>query len=305
MRRAVLIVNPAAGGGRTAKSWRAAQRALIDAGFDTQAQLTDAPGHATTLAEDAARSGADVVVAMGGDGTAFEVANGLLRTSSPPPLGLIQTGTGRDLSRVLRLPRGIEAQARLVAEAEPLSFDVGWCEYEAASGRQRAAFLLLGGAGFSAQVVERSVRWKRYTRSLTYFLAALAEWWSASAVSAQTTIDGASEQLRVLDVQLLNAPWVGGGMHLAPGADPQDGRLEALITLEQNRWRLLNLLLRLYSGKHIGRRGVRYLKVERLRVEPTPALTVALDGETVGHTPAEFWIAPGALSVMAKEVRLR
>ncbi|MEE9277159.1 MAG: YegS/Rv2252/BmrU family lipid kinase [Dehalococcoidia bacterium] len=303
MRRARVIINPAAGAGRTAGIWPDAVAALREANLDPDFVLTQAPGQATALAQEAARAGVDVVVAVGGDGTAHEVANGLLREPRCPPLGLIQTGSGRDLARLLCLPRGVAAQARLLAQADPLSLDVGWCDYEGAAGRERAAFLLLGGAGLSARVVRRSIRRKRMARSLTYYLAALREWWTARAVTAVTVLDGAREELRLLDLQVLNAPWVGGGMHMAPGADPQDGALELLITLEQGHWRLLNLLLRLYSGTHIRRPGVRYGRTKRVRVDPETREPVALDGESVGWTPAEFWVDPGALPVLAKEIR--
>ena len=304
MRRARVIINPAAGSGRSAHAWPDAIVALREAGLDPDFVLTEGPSQATALAQEAARDGVDLVVAVGGDGTAHEVANGLLRQPQPPPLGLIQTGTGSDLSRVLQLPRGVAAQARLLAQASPLSLDVGWCEYQGPEGRERRAFLIIGCVGLSARVVRRAAGWKPLGRSLTYFLVALTEWWSAQGVQTVATLDGATERLSIVDLQVLNVPWAGGGMYLAPGANPQDGWLEALITLDQSRWRLLNPLLRVYRGSHIHQRGVRYGTTKRLRVEPVPAQPVALDGEYVGETPAEFWVSAGALSVLAKEVRL-
>jgi YegS/Rv2252/BmrU family lipid kinase len=303
MRRARVIINPAAGAGRTARRWTDVTQALRDVDLAPDFVLTDGPGHATELAAHAARSNVDLVIAVGGDGTAHEVANGLLQHHDPPPLGLIQTGTGSDLTRVLALPRGIAAQAALIARAQPQPFDVGWCAHESPTGPRQTAFLILAGIGLSARVVQKSQRIKRLGRTLPYLLATCTELFSAQPTPAHLTLDDVRESLTLFDLAVLNVAWAGGGMHLAPGANPQDGRLEALITTQQSRWELLNLLLRLYNGAHVGRPGVRYGTITRARLEPEQTLPVALDGEVVGHTPAECWIAPGALMILAEEVR--
>ena len=121
----------------------------------------------------------------------------------------------------------------------------------------------------------------------------------------QLTIDNVTEPLAIFDLMILNVPWVGGGMHVAPGADPQDGSLDTLITLKQSRWELLNLLLRLYNESHLNRSGVRYGRTKRVSLQSELPLPVALDGEFVGCSPVECWIVPGALSILAEEVRIQ
>ena len=301
MRRALCIVNPAAGAGRTERLLPGILAALHAAGLDPDFTLTRAPGHAVALAAQALPARADLVVAVGGDGTAHEVANGLLRQAERPPLGLIQTGTGRDLSRLLGLPRPIEAQARGLAQAPARWLDVGWCAYQGPAGPEQRAFLLLAGVGLSARIVQRATGWKRLG-PLTYLAATLAEWWRARPYPTPLGPDG-EESARLYDTMLLNAPWVGGGMHLAPTADPQDGTLEFLLTRDQPRLRLLSLLARLYTGSHINHSGVRYGKIERWQAAPTPPQPVALDGEVVGVSPARFWVQPRALEILAAEVR--
>jgi len=303
-RTAKVIVNPAAGGGRTRSEWPKTIVALREAGLEPDYVLTKQPGEASDLAAAAAQDGYDVVVAVGGDGTAHEVANGLLRADDPPPLGLVQTGTGRDLSRLLSLPKDYEGQARIVATATPLRIDVGRCRYAAAAGgTEERAFLLLGGAGYSARVVERSLRLKRWFGGLAYLVAAVQELATVRATPARLVLDGAAESLPIVELLVLNAPWIGGGMFAGPGGDAQDGWLETLILPDLPRWRLLNALLRIYRGSHIEQRGVRYGTTKRIRIEPEMTMPVAVDGESVGQTPAEFWIEPGALAVLANEVR--
>ena len=300
----LVIINPTAGSGDTRKRWPGAIVALREAGLRPEYVLTDAPGHATVLAQQAGLDGYDAVIAMGGDGTAHEVANGLLRVASPPPLALLQTGTGRDLSRLLALPDSLEAQARLIARGDTQRIDVGYCRYTNADQTQEErAFLLLAGAGFTSAVIDRSLGLKRWLGGPAYFVAALRELLHAKARPARLTLDGAAEQVAVVEMMILNAPWVGGGMLAGPGADAQDGWLEALIVQEMSRWRLLNVVLRVYRGSHLDQPGVRYGTTKRVVIEPEVTMPVSVDGEVVGQTPAEFWVAPSALTVVAGEVR--
>ncbi len=299
-----VIINPAAGSGSTGESWPGAIVALREAGLRSAYVLTEAPGHATALARQAGLDGYDAVIAMGGDGTANEVANGLLQVTSPPPLALLQTGTGCDLSRLLGLPVSLMAQAQLIARGETQRVDVGYCRYTNAElvSKERA-FLLLAGAGFTSAVIERSLGMKRWVGGSAYFVAALLELFRAQAIPSQLTMDGTAEQVAIVETMVLNAPWVGSGMFAGPGANAQDGLLEALLVLGVSRWRLLNVVLRVYRGSHIDQPGVRYGTTKRVAVEPEAPMPVSVDGEVVGQTPAEFWLAPGALTVVAGGVR--
>ncbi len=164
--------------------------------------------------------------------------------------------------------------------------------------------MLLAGAGFTSTVLKRSLRWKRVLRSGAYFAAALRELSAVTAHPAQVTLDGASEKLRLIEFMVLNAPWVGGGMYAGPGANPQDGQLEALIVQEMSAWRLLNVLLRVYRGSHINQPGVRYGTTKRVVIEPEVTMPVSVDGEIVGHAPATIRVAANALEVVAGEVRV-
>jgi YegS/Rv2252/BmrU family lipid kinase len=305
MRRARVIINPAAGAGRTAKVGSSVTQSLHGVDIAPDFVLTKSPGHASILAFEAARRGSDLVIAVGGDGTVHEVANGLLRHPSPPPLGLIQTGTGSDLSRVLALPRDIDSQVAIIARAEPRKFDVGRCSYRTSKGRAESAFLLLAGIGLSARVVKKSMRIKRLGRTLPYLVSTCSEIFKPQPCIGQFTIDNVTELLTILDLMVLNVPWVGGGMYLAPGADPQDGNLNTLTTLQQSRWELINLLFRLYSGSHLKRSGVRYGRTKRISVQSETRLPVALDGEFVGYSPVQCWVVPGALSILTEEVRIQ
>ena len=313
MRRARVIVNPAAGSGRTARRWPAIARALAAADVEVDAVFTDGPGHARVLAAAAVAQGAaqgegaggayDCVVAVGGDGTANEVLNGLLTSATPLPLGIVQTGTGRDLARLIGDPGDIRRQARIVGRGHVEHLDVGWATYTGSDGPQRRAFVIVAGTGFTAGVIQRVGAWKRWLREASYLAAALRTLWGVRPISGVITLDGVEQPGRVVECLVANAPWSGGGLRLAPGASAQDGRLNVVLVGDAGRVRLLSLLLRSARGGHVGRRGVLYRPVEAVTCTADPPILVALDGELVGRTPVTYAVAAAALPVLTEGVR--
>ncbi len=302
-RKAYVIINPVAGGGKAGKRWHEAELALRESGIDPDWVMTQRPGHATALAEDAARGNYDMIIPFGGDGTAYEVANGLLRVDNAPPLASVQSGSGNAVGDVLGFPRGYASQIEFLKSTQVKYLDVGWAEYAGKDGPERRAFLLLGSAGWAASVIKRSLSYKRLGNMTTYFAAMLREWWDVTSYPADVTMDDARERLQVTDLSVVNSPTGNGGMKVAPTANPTDGKLEVVQVLEQNRIGLMRVLIGLFSGTHINKPGVHLHRVSSIRVEPEEPIAVALDGEFVGHTPVTFTIQQGGLKVLAGEIQ--
>lgn len=302
-RKAYIIINPVAGGGKSGKRWHDAVLALREAGIDPDWTITERPGHAIELAEAAARGDYDMVIPFGGDGTAHEVANGLLRVDNAPPLAPVQSGSGNAVAQFLGFPRDIASQIAFLGSAREQHIDVGWAEYEGIEGPERRAFLLLGSAGWAATVIKRSLQFKRLGNMTTYLAAMLLEWWNQTSVPTHVTLDGVRERLQLTDISVVNPPIANGGMKIAPTADPTDGVLEVVQVLEQNRLGFLRVLIGLFSGTHINRPGVRLRRATSIRIEPDEPMAVAVDGEFVGHTPVTFSVQPGGLKVLAGEIQ--
>ena len=128
-RRVVLIVNPASANGATGREWPELVAEAQRLGVRCEERLTQAPGHATELAREAAMAGADVVVAVGGDGTVHEVVNGLVGPGGTPfgtaALGVIARGTGRDFIRSHAIPTKARDAIRAIAEGPIRTVDLG------------------------------------------------------------------------------------------------------------------------------------------------------------------------------------
>ena len=125
MKRARLIYNPTSGREAIKKSLPAVLAKLEAAGYEASAHATTGAGDATNAAKIAIERGYDIVIAAGGDGTIYEVVNGLADAEKRPKLGIIPTGTTNDFARALHLPKSIEGAADIIANGHTMPIDIG------------------------------------------------------------------------------------------------------------------------------------------------------------------------------------
>jgi diacylglycerol kinase (ATP) len=299
-RRILIIGNPAAAAGRGQRLLERALPALRDRHLDGDLVYTNRPGHARELARHAAPH-YDTVVAAGGDGTAREVASGLLHApGTRANLAVLPLGTGNDFAVQAGMPDLAHALAALESGGERRldAVAVRWSE----AGRPMLDHALLFAAvGFASRMgrltSERIKRW--FGRSACYsigFFRALAGFQTSSV---QIDADGARLQGPFFHVCAGNSAWAGGGaMHLSPGARMDDGQLALCLIEAPSRWEVAWCFPRLLRGTFPGHPKVRYFPGRRLAVDATPAGELALDGDVLGHTPAVFEVLPAALRVV-------
>jgi YegS/Rv2252/BmrU family lipid kinase len=287
--RAHAIVNPAAGGGRAGKVWPRVRAILAGAGWELAESLTDRRGHAMDLA---AGSSTEVVVAVGGDGTAHEVANGVLRSRRPGALGLIPVGTGSDFARALGLPRDPLAAARVLLAARPQQVDVG-----EVNGRY---FLTIAGAGFDGEVARLVNSWpKVLSGTVMYVLGILKMLVTYRPADVEIVVDGIRQRERLFLIAVGNTAWNAGGMLTVPAAKADDGRLHAVIAGPLTRLETLIVLPKVFSGRHLDHPKVRQTNGLEIRVSSEQPLSIQADGESIGTLPAVFTVRPRALTVLA------
>ena len=290
--RAFFVVNPAAGNGRTRRVWRElageAGRRVPGCGV----AVTRAPGEATTLARTAAAEGWPLVVAVGGDGTLNEVVNGLARAEggAGPALGAIVTGRGRDACRNFGLPTDPRAALDRALAGTDTRVDVGVARW--ADGRARY-FLNAAGVGFDAVVAQRAASW-RWHGTLPYLAAVLETVGTYRPVPATIEAAGRRVWSGLLTMAVVaNGACYGGGMRIAPSADPADGVLDLVVIGDVGRFELVNWLPTIYRGTHVRNPKV---AVRRERVVVIQAaLPVHADGEAAGRAPVTISVLPGAL----------
>lgn len=295
---AKVIVNPAAGAASCYRKWPHIQSLLRGGGLSFDFQYTESTGHAIELARQAAGDGYRLLVAVGGDGTVNEVANGVLSAKSPEAttLGVVSTGTGNDFIRSLGIPKDYTGACQRLVGPRRLRIDAGLVEYHRNGQKCRRYFVNGAGVGFDAEVVEAVQRIpKRIGHTVPFVLGLLKTLPAYHNKDIKLSIDGRQESRRVLSVIVSNGAYFGGGMYVAPKAKVDDRRLDVLTIGDVGKLELLQVFPRVYKGTHVTHPKVRMERAERVDIESKGRILLQADGELLGEGPVRFQIVPSAL----------
>ena len=301
MSYARLIVNPAAGAGRTAKKWPQIRSLLKNIGLRFEHDLTEAPRHAIELAKSAAKKGYELVVSVGGDGTINEIVNGLYDAGGikDVALGIISTGTGSDYIRTVGIPRRyIEACQRLLNPHKRI-VDLGEVEYASSGQVTRRLFVNFAGLGFDAEVVRTTTqKFKALGAIPSYLMGLLTTLLCYRNREVTVRLDGRTSDRKVCAVVMSNGKYGGGRMYVAPDADLSDGLLDVMIIDDISKPDLLWSLPRIYKGTHLTHPKVNMERAREIEIIPRQPMSIQADGELLGDAPASFRILPAALNIV-------
>ena len=299
-RRALVIVNPQSSGGRTARRWPAVEARLREALGALDVEVTRGPRDAERIAREGARAGVERIVVAGGDGTLSEVATGLLANGLGDyvELGVLPLGTGGDFARGLSIPSDVDAAIACIARGPSRKIDVGRVAYQGEAGPRTSYFLNVASFGISGLVNERVRTSSRALGgSVAFALGALRAIFEYESRPVAIRVDGALvHDAHLVLAACANAPYFGGGMHVAPGASVSDGAFDLVTVGSLSRLRLVALLARSYRGEHVNHPRVSQYRGRVVEAEaPAGSVPVELDGEPLGTLPARIDVLPGAL----------
>ncbi len=283
-----LIVNPAAGGGRTLKLCSQAEEELKKRNLPYRRILTERPGHATeiTRAITNEEAGARFVV-MGGDGTFNEAANGLAGTDAV--LYFVSCGTGNDFVKALGLPKDPIAALGVQLDNGTRHIDAGFINDR--------LFLNVSGTGFDIEVLRQTRRFStRFKGLAAYLLGLLAAIRLFKPLPATITVDGRTFSQPVTIFEVANGRYIGGGMLVAPNAETSDGLFDVVYVDAVSRLQILRLLPLFVSGKYLKLPFVHSLRAKEVVID-SPGMTVNLDGELADVDRAHYRILPGGFMV--------
>ncbi|MBI3288460.1 MAG: diacylglycerol kinase family lipid kinase [Elusimicrobia bacterium] len=301
--KALFIVNPAAGHGRAGARWERARALAARMLPDMDVRATQRPGHGRELAREAVESGADLIVAVGGDGTLGEVSDGFLagpeagRRNSC--LATFPAGSGCDFARHMGISREPEAWAAAFAAGTSRHIDAARAEFVDSDGSRRTRhFLNVAALGLPGEVAESVARrGKALGGTATYLLEGALAVLSAKARLLRLVVDGVEEAPAAYHMlAAANTSTFGGGMKVAPQASAEDGLLDLVTVADMPRRRLLALLPRAYRGTHIGREEVVLRRVRRVEIHAESPLPLNLDGDQEGRTPVVLEVLPKAIA---------
>jgi YegS/Rv2252/BmrU family lipid kinase len=234
---------------------------------------TERPGHGQQLAADAARQGARHVVAVGGDGTVHEVANGLLDADAEAALGVVPIGSGNDFAKLLGVygHDPARAVARIVT-ARSRRFDVGRILDE--------WFVNSVGFGFGPAVVQTRNRMHHLKGFLSYLVPIVQTFFRFEPMLFDVAAPGFRERGYMMMVEVCNGTTAGGSYRFAPEADPADGKLDVCLIRRVSLPRFLLAIPRVISGTHVKMREVAIIKTAKITIRsPEQPLVVHVDGE--------------------------
>jgi diacylglycerol kinase (ATP) len=294
VRSVALLVNPAAGHGKAVAAAARARARFAALGVEVRELRGSDPSESRELARAAVSDGADALVVVGGDGMVHLALPAVLGTGTP--LGVIPAGTGNDQAREYGWPRkSPEQAAEIVAAGRTRVVDVGVAD--TADG-QTSYFGSVLAAGFDSLVSDRTNRMRWPHGRARYNVAMFAEFVNLRPLPFVLTFaDGQVLTRDVLLVAVGNTKSYGGGMRIAPSADPSDGQFDVTIAAAAPRRDVLRRLPSVYRGTHVQRAEVEVVRTTGLRIE-SPGINAYADGEYLGPLPVDVSIRPAALTLL-------
>ena len=301
--RTVIVVNPASSAGRTGRK-QVAIVAEITRRLEGDYSLcvTKGPSHATSATTEAIQRGAELIVAVGGDGTVHEVVNGFfLKGEMINPsceLGIVCSGTAQDVVRSFAMPAALERQIADACGDESRAVDLGRVTYGQKDGHQADRYFINEcQQGIAAVVVERVQHQHKRLGGFLGFALAAVETAARHREQLMTVQVDDRDPIRdfFLGVVTANGAFAGGGMKFAPRARVDDGLLDVVLIHKQ--WipaRLWNFP-KIYVGKHVDLSWVSYFQARRVLVTSEERVPAEADGELLGSTPCTIEVLPHIL----------
>lgn len=281
--------------GDRAQVGRAAQ-VLRARGWSIDLVETARAGDAVVLARQAAAERLDALVAVGGDGTVNEAANGLVDTATA--LGVLPSGTANVWAKEMGLPLGDwVGAAQCLADAELRTIDVGQVQGPTIAPR---VFVLWSGVGLDALItsdVEPQRKMKRRLGPLLFWMVGVRDAWSYRAKSATLIVGERRMRRRVILALAANVQLYAGIARIAPDARVDDGRLDFVVFNGNGLWATAWHLVRVIFGAHVRDPRVEILAATHVRVLDR-GMAVHVDAEPIGETPVEILVRPRALRVL-------
>jgi YegS/Rv2252/BmrU family lipid kinase len=282
-----LLVNPSSAGGKTLKLLPRIEAALDARRAAFRVERTRSLEHGVELALRAVEVG-EVPVVVSGDGLLGAVGGAM--AGSETPLGLIPGGRGNDLARALGVPTDPEAACDVVLAGHSRLIDVG-----EANGER---FLGIASVGFDSECNRLANETHFLRGNLVYvysMLRTLVGW-----RSARFTIADGGERKRITGyfVAVANNSFYGGGMHIAPQAEIDDGRFDVVSIGEVGKLRFLRGLLDVFKGTHVEREEVSVFRASRLDIDASRPFPVYADGDHLTDLPVSLRVLPRCLSIL-------
>lgn len=247
-------------------------------GLETSTHATIGEGDATLAAADAIERGFDIIIAAGGDGTLYEVINGMAEKSHRPPLGILPLGTTNDFARALNIPKNWEQACDLIIKQHTMNIDVG-------KVNNRYFINILGGGSMTELTYEVPSKLKTMIGQLAYYMKGLEKLPRLRPIELFIQSEEMTLHEEVMLFLVSNSNSVGGFEKLAPDASLNDGLLDVLILKKCNLAEFIRVVTLALRGEHAQDPNVIYFQTKQIEVNSPDYVQINLDGEFGGKLP--------------------
>lgn len=306
MLRHKIIVNPTAGRGAGGRAIPEIVRLLDELDLDFDLVETERPWHAAELAQEAATAGYDVAVAVGGDGTANEVLNGLMMAQAAGAdscaLGALCAGRGNDFAYGMGIPQDLEAACRMLAQGARRRIDVG----RVTGGRYPEGRYFGNGIGIGFDAVVGFVA--KDMRRLSGFASYIAAVFKTvflyyEAPLTEIVLDEGTITQPSLMISVMNGRRMGGGFMMAPTSEPDDGLFDLCIAHQVSRAGIFGLIPHFLRGTQASQKAIRMAQARRVVITAQRGVLPAHgDGETLSREGRQLTVelVPQALEIICQ-----
>lgn len=299
--RTLLVINPEAAHGKAFRRFEDLEPRLRQTFPNLAIRLSEHAGHAIELGRWAAGQDFDLILCLGGDGTPYEVVNGLYADGRParrPDLAVIPAGTGNSFLRDFGVDSPETALARMLeGRRRPVDLVEFTCQEGGRTVRRYSLNII--GAGLIADILKLTNEKLKALGALGYSLAVLVRLLKGLDNTITLTIDGQSRTVRNSALVVSNSKYTGGKMMIAPHADTADGKADLVLFREVNRRQMLAIFKGVFAGAHASHPRVEMIQAAEIVVESDPPLRLMADGELLGLTPLRLRVLPGELTLLA------
>ncbi|HZA48337.1 MAG TPA: diacylglycerol kinase family protein [Nitrososphaera sp.] len=324
----VLVVNPNSCSGLTGKGWDDLYSEIKEAlGTSVEVALTKKPGDGTILTRQFLKQGFKKVVAIGGDGTLNEVANGFfeepvgihsnkinggpaefrhLKAINPDAImGVVPTGTRNVLAKSLGLPEGVANCCKRFQLGKPKKMDVVYATVTSQEDHLSTTsriFLNAAEMGVAGEIIEKSKKVRQVVNSRIVStitsIAATLPTYQSNECEISIGNNGKKFAIKMTMAVVANGQFLGGGFKVAPHANMSDGLLDLVILKDSGSLKMIDELINMKDGDYKEEDNITYRQTTKLSlISKERDVTVTVDGEPIGILPATFEVIPHALTV--------
>jgi YegS/Rv2252/BmrU family lipid kinase len=295
-----IIINPAAGKGRGGKPADTVLAALSPHARDLSVKYSEHPDHLRVLAAQAVSEQVKRIISVGGDGTPFEIINGIIAAGGDLDgfeFGMIPAGTGnsflRDFTEI-----SVENILKSILAGNSRKVDLIEFSYLQEQKEIKQHYLNILGVGLISDILKLTNEKFKFLGSFGYSLAVLVRLFKGMHNEIRLIVDDAEYELKNSALVISNSIYTGGSMKIAPNAQVDDGKVDIIIFDQVGRIDILKIFSKVFNGEHIKHPKVKTLKGSKIEIHPEPNLLLMADGELLGYTPLKLEVLPQKLKIL-------